>query len=75
MHTNKSQYYFYDRNTIVTINAYNRTTCKAVCGVYKSVRERLYALFQALRGHREAFDGLPRVALQPPAHQHVEELD
>ena len=75
MHTIISQYYFYDRNMMVAINAYNRTTCKAVCGVCKSVRERVHALFQALRGRREAFDGFPRVALQPRTHQHVEELD
>jgi len=60
---------------MVAMNAYNHITSKAVCEVYKSVRERVHALFQALRGHREAFDGLPRVALQPPANQHVEELD
>ena len=75
MHTIISQYDIYYRNMMVAIHAYNRITCKTVCGVYKSVREKVHALFQALRGRREAFDGFPRVAFPSGTHQHVEELD
>ena len=60
---------------MVAIDGYNRTTCKAVCGVYKSVRERVHALLQALRGRREALDRLPRVAFHFRTRQEVDELD
>ena len=60
---------------MVSINAYNQITSKSVCEVNKSVRERVHALLQALRGRREALDRLPRVAFHSRTNQQVDELD